>query len=92
MKKKFALGIDIGGTNTAFGLVDEDGNVVAETMLKIHQYAIICAPIFSQYAALTGLVNGKKNVLQKMRHLMCMFFTFLKERLGILTFGLRKHI
>jgi aminotransferase len=30
-------------------------------MLKIHQYAIICAPIFSQYAALAGLTNGKKN-------------------------------
>lgn len=34
---------------------------IFETMLKIHQYAIICAPIFSQYAALAGLVNGKKN-------------------------------
>ncbi len=32
-----------------------------EAMLKIHQYSIICAPIFSQYAALTGLKNGSKN-------------------------------
>jgi aspartate/methionine/tyrosine aminotransferase len=30
-------------------------------MLKIHQYAIICAPIFSQYAALAGLQKGKLN-------------------------------
>ena len=30
MTKKYAMGIDIGGTNTAFGLVDEDGNVIAE--------------------------------------------------------------
>ena len=28
MMKKLAMGIDIGGTNTAFGLVDEDGNVI----------------------------------------------------------------
>ena len=28
-------------------------------MLKIHQYTIICAPIFSQYAALEGLKRAK---------------------------------
>ena len=32
-----------------------------KAMLKIHQYAIICAPIFSQYAALEGLKKGKLN-------------------------------
>ncbi len=31
------------------------------TMLKIHQYGIICAPIFSQYASLEGLEKGKKD-------------------------------
>ena len=35
--------------------------VILDTMLKIHQYAIICAPIFSQYAALEGLKKGKLN-------------------------------
>lgn len=34
---------------------------ILDTMLKIHQYAIICAPIFSQYAALAGLQKGKLN-------------------------------
>lgn len=28
--KKFALGVDIGGTNTAFGIVDMEGNIVKE--------------------------------------------------------------
>lgn len=32
---------------------------IISTMLKIHQYATICAPIFSQYAALEGLKQGK---------------------------------
>lgn len=27
MIKRFSIGIDIGGTNTAIGIVDEDGNV-----------------------------------------------------------------
>lgn len=30
MKKEVALGIDIGGTNTAFGFIDRDGNYLAE--------------------------------------------------------------
>lgn len=32
---------------------------ILSAMLKIHQYTTICAPIFSQYAALAGLKNGK---------------------------------
>ena len=32
--------------------------VILDALLKIHQYAIICAPIFSQYAALAGLEDG----------------------------------
>lgn len=34
---------------------------IISTMLKIHQYSIICAPIFSQYAALAGLKKGREN-------------------------------
>ena len=34
MMKKLAMGIDIGGTNTAFGLVDEDGNVEVPGCLR----------------------------------------------------------
>jgi glucokinase len=32
--KKIAIGIDIGGTNTIFGFVDRDGNILAEDKLK----------------------------------------------------------
>ncbi len=34
---------------------------IMQTLLKIHQYASICAPIFSQYAALEGLRQGKQD-------------------------------
>ena len=34
---------------------------IFSAMLKIHQYAIICAPIFSQYAGLEGLRKGAKD-------------------------------
>ncbi|MBE7087396.1 MAG: aminotransferase class I/II-fold pyridoxal phosphate-dependent enzyme [Clostridiales bacterium] len=32
---------------------------IKDALLKIHQYATICAPIFSQYAALSALTSGK---------------------------------
>ncbi len=34
---------------------------ITAAMLKIHQYTTICAPIFSQYAALEGLKKGREN-------------------------------
>ena len=47
-------------TGWRVGYVCATGEVY-KAMLKIHQYAIICAPIFSQYAALEGLRKGKSN-------------------------------
>ncbi len=36
-------------------------NPLFSAMLKIHQYSLICAPTFSQYAALEGLNAGKND-------------------------------
>jgi len=36
--KEIAIGIDIGGTNTKFGLVDRAGNTFNEGFIKTHQY------------------------------------------------------
>jgi glucokinase len=36
--KKVAVGIDIGGTNTVFGFVDREGNILGEDRLKTTQY------------------------------------------------------
>lgn len=40
--------------------------VIMEQMIKIHQFAIMCAPTTSQYAAVQALRHGDKDV-QKMR-------------------------
>ncbi len=37
---------------------------ILNAILKIHQYSIICAPIFSQYAALSALKTGKQDNYQ----------------------------
>ena len=36
--------------------------IILEQMLKIHQYAIMCAPTNSQYAAVDALRNGDSDV------------------------------
>ncbi len=36
--KKLAMGIDIGGTNTAFGLVDEAGDIYGESVISTEKY------------------------------------------------------
>lgn len=36
--------------------------LIAEQMVKIHQFAIMCAPTTSQYAAISALKNGDKDV------------------------------
>ena len=57
----------IGGFSKSFAMTGwRIGFVCADTpilqaMLKIHQYAAICAPIFSQHAALAALRLGKKD-------------------------------
>ena len=38
--------------------------MILEQMLKIHQFAIMCAPTTSQYAAVAALKNGDKDVAQ----------------------------
>ncbi|PKQ63545.1 glucokinase [Labilibaculum filiforme] len=38
--QKLAVGIDIGGTNTVFGLVDKKGNILAEDFIFTKKYSI----------------------------------------------------
>jgi len=37
---------------------------LVEAMMKVHQYAMMCAPILSQEAAIEALRNGEESVLQ----------------------------
>lgn len=39
--KKLAIGIDIGGINTAFGLVDENGDLYAESVISTKKYSYV---------------------------------------------------
>ena len=41
MAKPYVIGIDMGGTNTAFGLVDARGTVLASSSIKTAKHADI---------------------------------------------------
>lgn len=36
--KPYVIGVDLGGTNTVFGVVDKDGNIIAENSIKTQKY------------------------------------------------------
>lgn len=39
MEKKYTIGLDLGGTNSVFGIVDSEGHIVAQTSIKTAGYA-----------------------------------------------------
>src|SRR4030043_2138543 len=56
--KKVAVGIDLGGTNTVFGFVDREGNILGEDRLKNNQYDEIEVFVAALYEKIT--VTSKK--------------------------------
>jgi len=41
MSKPYVVGIDIGGTNTVFGIVDARGTIIASGSIKTNKLTII---------------------------------------------------
>lgn len=69
--KKLAIGIDIGGINTAFGLVDEQGEVYAESVISTRKY-----PFVEDYPAYV-------KDLSEALHTLCNELQFEYELVGI---------
>lgn len=60
--KKVAIGIDIGGTNTAIGVVDADGNVVVRDNISTPTHGDINKYIAELTEAINGLINSVKQI------------------------------
>lgn len=58
MEKPFVIGMDMGGTNTVFGIVDARGNVVAKGSVKTAIHADIHLYIEDLYDELMPLINN----------------------------------
>jgi len=65
MTQPLALGIDIGGTNTAFGIVDEEGNIVEQGSMPTKGFATINLYLKALKKELSPLLKkaGKDNIL-----------------------------
>ncbi|MDO4511655.1 MAG: ROK family protein [Bacteroidales bacterium] len=57
MAKPYVIGIDMGGTNTAFGIVDARGNVIASSSIKTAKHSDINDYIAELHEAITRLME-----------------------------------
>ncbi|WP_141433833.1 aminotransferase [Bacillus sp. 03113] len=55
----FSKGFAMTGWRLGFVCAPKD---IAQAMLKIHQYSIMCAPTMAQYAGLEALLSGREDV------------------------------
>ena len=58
MTKPYVIGIDMGGTNTAFGIVDARGNVLASSSIKTRKHSNIADYIDELYTEITRLIDA----------------------------------
>ena len=58
MEKPYVVGMDIGGTNTVFGIVDSRGNVLATDSVKTQSYAKIEDYVAAVAAKLNPLIES----------------------------------
>ncbi len=56
--KPYVVGIDIGGTNTVFGIVDARGNVIASSSIKTGKFADVNDFVADLKSALTSLLEA----------------------------------
>ncbi|MBQ4277966.1 MAG: ROK family protein [Bacteroidaceae bacterium] len=53
---QFTIGVDLGGTNTVFGIVDKDGNILCEDSIKTQSYPYIADFIDASIECLKPLI------------------------------------
>ncbi len=64
MKKAVTIGIDIGGTNSVLGVVDREGNILAEDRISTTQYPVIGEYVSALYGAVTRALGKVKEEIE----------------------------
>ena len=61
MEKKLAIGIDIGGTTTKFGIVDNHGHILEQARIPTNEHEVASLFIDDLYAKLWAMMmrHGK---------------------------------
>lgn len=64
-EKQYVIGLDMGGTNSVFGIVDQRGNIVAQTVISTKAYPVVHDYVAAGVTALQPLldmIGGIENV------------------------------
>lgn len=66
--KPYVIGLDLGGTNAVFGIVDDRGNILASTSIKTQQFNTAAEFVTASAAALQPLIEkaGGLDTIQAM--------------------------
>lgn len=57
-ERPYVIGLDLGGTNAVFGIVDKEGNIVAQTSVKTQQYDEVEAFVDACVEALKPIIEN----------------------------------
>ena len=57
-ERPYVIGLDLGGTNAVFGIVDKQANIVAQTSVKTQAYPTVEGFVDACVEAVTPLING----------------------------------
>ena len=87
MSKPYVLGIDIGGTNTVFGIVDARGLVVASSSIKTQKHNNIDDYIDELYTEATRLIDAN-DATDKIHGIVCTIMIIVYKNYFIRTFYL----
>ena len=71
--RPYVVGIDIGGTNTVFGIVDAKGNVLASNSIKTQRHQELDKYVDELYAELSNTRSTKEST-----------YVFTQSDLGVL--------
>ncbi len=63
--KEVVAGIDIGGTNTLYGIVDRDGNIISEGKISTRDYPVVDSYVERLSKEIKDLLSGEKDLLLK---------------------------
>ena len=64
-EKQYVIGLDMGGTNSVFGIVDQRGNIIAQTTISTKAYPVVHDYVAAGVEALKPLIDmvgGIENV------------------------------
>ena len=57
-ERPYVIGLDLGGTNAVFGIVDKQANIVAQTSVKTQAYPTVESFVDACVEAVTPLIDG----------------------------------